>query len=231
MRAMTARRARPATRPLALTALVLSAIACRAAKEQEGALGEDAAAHAPSLESAVAGLLASADLPAAVAELQLDAASFPAVLVPPYERLYPAYAAAFTAAAPAFLAELRRHTTAKDPVITVRRHYAGDAAISLALGRVRWAQPVQSESWLVSLGGALVDTAWVSHRGRWYILLGLDEAALAALAAQPACAAAARLAGRPGACSDAVWMALDGALRGEADRTARACDRAVHLCH
>ena len=225
-----------------LAALLLAGAACRASKEPGAATG-DAAPHAPSLESAVASLLASPDLPAAVVALQLDPATFAAVLVPPFESLHTAYAAAFTAAAPALTAELRRLAPANAagsaapvlPAITVRRHYAGDVAISLAQGRVRWAQPVQSESWLVSLGGTLVDTVWVSHRGRWFVLLGLDEAMRAALASRtsptPDCAAAALLAGRPGACSDAIWMALDGALRGQDDRVARACDRAVHLCH
>lgn len=228
-----------ATLRAALSALLLLApVACRASRE--GGSAEDAAPHAPSLESAVATLLASPELPAAVAELQLDPAAFTAVLVPPFEHLHTAYAAAFSAAAPAFTAELRRlaeasRATPAAPAISVRRHYAGDATLSLAQGRVRWAQPVQSESWLVSLGGSLVDTVWVSHRGRWFVLLGLDEAMRAALAsrtpAAPGCATAASLAGRPGACSDAIWMALDGALRGQDDRVARACDRAVHLCH
>jgi len=234
-----------------LAALLLAGAACRASKEQGASTG-DAAPHAPSLESAVATLLASPDLAAAVTALQLDPAAFAAVLVPPFESLHTAYAAAFTAAAPALTAELRRLAPAKAagsagsaapalPAITVRRHYAGDVAISLAQGRVRWAQPVQSESWLVRLGGTLVDTVWVSHRGRWFVLLGLDEAMRAALASRtprtsltsgtPDCAAAALLAGRPGACSDAIWMALDGALRGQDDRVSRACDRAVHLCH
>jgi hypothetical protein len=229
---------------VALLLLLLVAAACRPSQEPSGAAPGsgtgDAAPHAPSLESAVATLLAAPELPAAVAELQLDPAAFAAVLVPPFEHLHTSYAAAFTAAAPAFTAELRRLAAANGagsaaPSITVRRHYAGDAAISLAQGRVRWAQPVQSESWLVSLGDTLVDTVWVSHRGRWFVLLGLDEAMRAALASRtsgaPDCAAAALLAGRPGACSDAIWMALDGALRGQDDRIARACDRAIHLCH
>lgn len=214
-------------------ALGLAACGDRRAPEQTAPASAPPAA-APSLESAVAALLASSDLAAAVDELKLPPAGFDAVLVPSYHRLFAAYLAKYNDEADALVPELARlRAAAKEggPAIAVRRHYAGDPEISLAQGRVRWAQPVQSESWRVSIGDAPLDAVWVSYAGRWYLLLGLDEAALSALAAMaPQCAAAARLAGAPGPCSDAAWMAIDGALREDADRVARACDRAAHLC-
>lgn len=226
----------PVTRATAAFAgaLTVALAACgdRGGSEPAAPQGERPTA-APSLESAVAQLLAAPDLAAAVADLQLRPASFDAVLAPPYRRLFAAYLAKYNDEADALVAELQRQraSDAGTPAIAVRRHYAGDPAISLAQGRVRWAQPVQAESWVVSIDGAPLDAVWVSHRGRWHLLLGLDEAALSALAAiNPSCARAARLAGAPGPCSDAAWMAIDGALRDDADRVARACDRAAHLC-
>lgn len=216
-----------------LTCALVAACSSRAAPEQ--AAPDDARpGGAPSLESAVAALLSAADLDLAVNELKLHPESFDAVLVPPYRRLFTPYLAKYSAEADDLVALLRRLIAAArgaPPAIAVRRHYAGDPEISLAQGRVRWAQPVQAESWVVSIDGTPLDAVWVSHRGHWYLLLGLDEAALSALAAvNPSCARAARLAGAPGPCSDAAWMAIDGALRDDADRVARACDRAVHLC-
>jgi hypothetical protein len=72
---------------------------------------------------------------------------------------------------------------------------------------------------------------WVAHGERWFALLGLDDAALDALAAFDAsCAEHARRAGRAGGCSDASWMAIDAALAGDAERLARACARAQTFC-
>lgn len=215
-----------------LTCALVAACSSRATPEQ-AAPGDARPGGAPSLESAVAALLSAADLDLAVNELKLPPESFDAVVVPPYRRLFTPYLAKYNGEADALVAELQRQraSDAGTPAIAVRRHYAGDPAISLAQGRVRWAQPVQAESWVVSIDGAPLDAVWVSHRGRWHLLLGLDEAALSALAAiNPSCARAARLAGAPGPCSDAAWMAIDGALRDDADRVARACDRAAHLC-
>lgn len=216
-----------------VVAIAALSLGCRdPGTAEQPAPGEARPAAAPSLESEVARLLAAPDLPAALHGLKLPPDGFDAMLVPPYRSLFSSYAAKFNDEAAALAVELRRLTASSPaPAIKVRRHYAGDPALPLAQGRVRWAQPVQSESWVVALGEAQLDAVWVSHRGRWYLLLGLDEAALSALAAiDPSCARAARLAGAPGPCSDAAWMAIDGALRDDADRVTRACDRAAHLC-
>lgn len=219
-----------------LAALAAASLAAAACREPATPAADAARAQpAPSLETTVAHLLAELDLEAAVAALQLPLAAFVDVLTTPYDRFHPAYAARFTAAASAFAASLRalveRGASGAPPVITVRRHYAGDAALSLSQARLRWALPVQAPSWLVTVDGAPLDTVWVSHAGRWYVLLGLDDAARAPLAAQaPTCAAATAFAGRAGPCSDAAWMALDAAMRGDAERVARACGRVEHHC-
>jgi hypothetical protein len=181
------------------------------------------------LAGAVAALLTASDLERAIADLHLDREAFARVLVAPYHRLYAEYSARFATEAPQWLNALRRHS--REPVIAVRRHYGGDVTLSPAQARLRWALPVQAESWLVELDGALLDTVWVADRGRWYPLLGLDTATLELLnAAAPGCSTAARLAGQPGVCSDAVWMATDAALRRHGERTQRACARAVQFC-
>ena len=205
------------------------------------AADQAAAAAQASLTAAVTALFAAPadEQQRAVAQLKLDPLAFSDVLTAPYDLQYSAYDARFTAAAPAFAAELRRLAAAPAasaaapaaPTITVRRHYAGDRTLSLEQARLRWALPVQAESWLVERGGVLLDAVWVRHRGRWFTLMGLDAAVLQLLAtAAPECAAAARRAGPPGVCSDATWMALDAAMRGVDDRVARACERAVHFC-
>ncbi len=208
------------------------------------AADQAAAAAQASLTAAVTALLAAPadEQQRAVARLKLDPLAFSDVLTAPYDLQYSAYDARFTAAAPAFAAELRRLAAAPAasaaapaapaaPAITVRRHYAGDRTLSLEQARLRWALPVQAESWLVERGGVLLDAVWVRHRGRWFTLMGLDAAVLQLLAtAAPECAAAARRAGPPGVCSDATWMALDAAMRGVDDRVARACERALHFC-
>lgn len=222
---------------LALALAALSLAGCRD-RQPAGAPAADPdprSRTAPGLPAAVTALLASRGREAAVAELALDPSAFAAVLASPYDRLHAAYAARFAAAAPAFAAALGRLAEAGPagaaPVITVRRHYGGDDALSLAQARLRWALPVQASSWVVTVDGAPVDTVWVNHRGRWSILLGLDEASRAPLAAlAPACDAAVALAGRPGPCSDAAWAALDGALRGNANRVTSACARAERHC-
>ncbi|MBK7536576.1 MAG: hypothetical protein IPI49_14630 [Myxococcales bacterium] len=218
-----------ATLVTTLAALV-TALACHdaAAPSRDHA----PATKAPALRAAVTALLDEPTLERAVASLRVSEAGFARAVVPSYRGLYAAYTRAFAAAAPGLAAELGA-ARARGPVATVveRRHYAGDASLSLAQARTRWAQPLQSESWLVEISGHLVDTVWVQEGAQWRILLGLDEAALAVLtAAAPACGAAALHAGAPGPCSDAVWSALDGALRGRAELVERACARAQAQC-
>jgi hypothetical protein len=209
--------------------LCLLLIACR---DSPPASAPPPSPGAASLSRAVAALLATADLDRAVATMALDRDAFARVLVAPYRRLHAAYAGHFATEAPSFAAELQALAPrGSSPKIRIRRHYAGDATLSLPQGRVRWALPVQAESWLVELDGKVIDTVWVRDHDRWYLLLGLDEAALEVLAAAaPACASVARRAGAVGVCNDAVWVALDAALRDEPERLARACDRASHFC-
>lgn len=209
--------------------LAVAAAACKATPPQE----RGPAARSPALRARVVELLAEPQLARAVQSLRLDEDGFARLVVPSYRGLYPAYARAFAAAAPALVAELQaaREAAGGAPEVRERRHYSGDATLSAAQARTRWAQPVQSESWLVELDGKLVDTVWVRDGAQWRSLLGTDRAALDVLAAAaPTCAAAAERAGAPGPCSDAVWAALDGALRGKPEVVARSCERAQALC-
>lgn len=202
------------------------------------------AREAPALRAFVAALAMRPDLERAVTELALDEAGFARAVVPSYRGLFAAYARHSGLAARALAAELAdaRAATPPDargatppgaapPTMSVRerRHYSGDPTLSPAQARTRWAQPVQSESWLVEVNGHLLDTVWVSDRGRWRSLHGLSEAALAQLEVRE-CAAAVATAGAPGPCSDAAWGALDATLRGASEAAARACARAQVVC-
>ncbi len=227
------------SRACLLPLLCASLLACRSAEQRTSIADDDPPPAAPSLETFTAELLAlpSPALERKLTALQLDAQTFGEVIAAPYDRLYSAYAARFSAAVPAFAAELRAFSAPAPaptaaPALTVRRHYADDTALSLSQRRLRWALPVQAESWVVARGEVTLDAVWLTRRGRWFLLLGLDEAARAALAAAaPDCAALAVAAGRAGVCSDAIWVAQDAALRDDAERLIRACQRAVHFCH
>lgn len=170
------------------------------------------------------------DLQAALADWRLPPASFARVVAPTYRRLYEGY----LAAQPHHTRRLALALTAAggpSAAVAEARHWADDPALSLAQARTRWAQPLQAVSWRVSLGGAAIDAVWVEDGGRFYLLDGIDDAALALLAkVAPDCATAARRAGRPGPCSDAVWGAVDGALRDRPEVVQRSCARALALC-
>lgn len=216
-----------------LPLLCASLLACRSSEQRSSTPDDARTPAAPSLETFTAALLAlpSPALEQELASLQLDAQTFGEVIAAPYDRLHSAYAVRFSDAVPAFAAELRHLAAAAPAALTVRRHYADSPSLSLSQRRLRWALPVQAESWVVSRGDATLDAVWLTRRGRWFLLLGLDEAARAALAAAaPDCAAHAAKAGGSGACSDAVWVAQDAALRDDAERLTRACQRAAHFC-
>ncbi len=186
--------------------------------------------QSPALRAAIEELLRAADLQAALADWRLPPASFARVVAPTYHRLYEGY----LAAQPLHTRRLALALAAAggpSAAVVEARHWANDPALSLAQARTRWAQPLQAVSWRVSLGGTAIDAVWVEDAGRFYLLDGVDDAALALLAkAAPDCAAAAAAAGRPGRCSDAVWGAVDGALRDRPEAVQRSCARVLALC-
>ncbi|MEZ4363869.1 MAG: hypothetical protein R3B48_27085 [Kofleriaceae bacterium] len=226
--------ARPTLAPgLVVLALAVAGLACERARPPDAASAErdGPPSRAPALEAAVARLLPSADLAGAVAELALPPRAFAEVVAPTYRGLYERYRARFPVAAAELAAQLQRVTASGPPVLHARRHYGGDATLSLAHARLRWALPVQAESWVVEADGVVLDAVWVRHQERWFALLGLEEAARAPLADRDAvCATLVERAGRAGACSDAAWMAIDAALAEDAARVARACARVAHFC-
>lgn len=186
--------------------------------------------QSPALRAALEQLLRAEDLPTALAQWRLPPASFARVVAPTYRRLYEGY----LTAQPQHTRRLALALAAAggpSAAVAEARHWADDPALSLAQARTRWAQPLQAVSWRVSLGGTAIEAVWVEDGGRFYLLDGIDDAALALLAQKaPACAAAAKRAGRPGPCSDAVWGAVDGALRDRPEVVQRSCARALVLC-
>lgn len=224
---------------VALLALALAVWACQPtppAGPSEGP-SEDRSdgrvTRSPALRAAVTALLRAPEeeaLEAALATWWLPRASFARVVAPSHHRLYEGY-----------LAEKPRHArrlalalaSARTPTaaVTEARHWAQDPALSLAQARTRWAQPLQAVSWRISVGGTAIDAVWVEDGGRFYLLEGIDDAALALVGqTSPTCAAVARRAGRPGPCSDAVWGAVDAALRDRPEALERSCARALGLC-
>lgn len=187
----------------------------------------------PTLRAAIAELLRSPDLGAQLEKWRLPRASFERLVVPSYHRLYQGYLAQEPQHARRLAAALANVAgpEAKAAEVSQTRHWADDPALSPAQARTRWSQPVQAVSWRVAIGGAAIDAVWVEDGGRFYLLDGIDDAALALLAqAAPDCAKVAKRAGRPGPCSDAVWGAVDGALRDRPEVVQRSCARALVLC-
>lgn len=186
--------------------------------------------RSPALRAAIHELLRAPDLEAALATWRLPRAAFARVVAPSHHRLYEGY----VLEQPRHARRLARAlASARTPTaaVTEARHWAQDPVLSPAQARTRWAQPLQAVSWRISVGDTAIDAVWVEDGGRFYLLDGIDDAALALLAqSSPPCAAAARRAGRPGPCSDAVWGAVDGALHDRPQGIARSCARALVLC-
>ena len=138
----------------------------------------------------------------------LDRASFDRLIVVPFRAAYDGYVAHFAD----HIAQLGASI---GPSPSVRRHFAGDKALSPSQARLRWTVPVMYPSYVVDG----IDTVFVRIDGHWRVLAGLDDAVLdRARALDPSCAA--RLAG---AVTDLTWMIADAALRADPQQFARAC--------
>lgn len=143
---------------------------------------------------------------------KLDRARFDRIVVVPFRAAYDGYSSHFAQ----HVGELATTIPAQP---TVRRHFAGDPALSPSQGRLRWVLPVMYPS-LVATG---VDTVFVHVDGNWYALAGLDDAVLdRARALDSACGQ--RLAGPV---TDIGWEIADAALRDDRDRFAHACKLAA----
>jgi hypothetical protein len=149
---------------------------------------------------------------AEIATWHLDRATFDRIVVVPFRDAYDGYSAQFAE----HVAELAASVPASP---SVRRHFAGDKALSTSQGRLRWVLPVMYPSYVVDG----IDTVFLRVEDHWYVLAGLDDAVLArARALDPSCAT--RLAGPV---TDLTWMIADAALRGDRERLARACKLAA----
>lgn len=163
-----------------------------------------------------------------VASWKLDRAAWDRLVVEPYrgEAPYAGYARAFDAAVPVLAAQLRA-----GGVVTTRAHYAGDPRNTPGQARARWAVPVQYPSQVAMVAGVPLDAVFdVARDGTLHAIVGIDVLLHAAAAAlDPACADVLDHA-RDGTCFQSCWVIAEAALRGERERFARACARAVGLC-
>lgn len=146
-----------------------------------------------------------------IATWHLDRPSFDRIVVLPFRDAYDGYTAHFAE----HVGELATSLPAQP---AVRRHFAGDKALSPSQARLRWTLPVMYPSYVVDG----IDTVFVRIDDHWRVLAGLDDAMLdRARALDPSCAA--RLAGPV---TDFTWMIADAAMRADPARFARACQLA-----
>jgi len=169
---------------------------------------------------------AQTDRVASIERWRLDEAAWNRIVVAPFRTLYAAYAARFAQAAPRVLAAIPAHGA-----IHVRRHYAGDAALTRAQGRTRWALPVLYPSMVADVDGAMLDAVFVYDGDGWRVLAGIDDALLAAVhELDPACANELAKAGATGHCTEVGADLADAALRGDTPRFQHGCALAATLC-
>ena len=142
---------------------------------------------------------------------KLDRATFDQIVVDPFRSLYDDYA--------------REPLPVLTGPIEVRKHFAGDPALSPSQTRLRWALPVMYPAY-VAQGAVFVEV-----KGEWRTITGLDEAMLARIRTLDAtCAARLATAGPRGTCTDAAWAIADAGLRGDSARFTRACQLAASSC-
>ena len=156
---------------------------------------------------------------------KLDEAAWRQLVVDPYRDLYADYARAFEVTAPALRAQL-----AKPGPLVMRKHFAGDPALTPDQMVTRWALPVLFDSRLATKAGAPLDAVFVRTGEGWRAIVGLDGIVRTRIATlDPGCAA---LVGRtePTACRQIGWEIANAALRTERERFTRVCALARSLC-
>ena len=161
-----------------------------------------------------------------VASWLLDDASWQRTIVEPFRGLYTDYARGFDAATAPLAAQL-----AHAGKITARRHYAGDARLTMSQARLRWMLPVMYPSAVAELDGVPIDTVFVFDGTHWRVLAGLDALQLArARAIDPGCGALLAKAGPTGRCTEIGYVVAAAAMKDDRERFAHACAMAATLC-
>ena len=113
----------------------------------------------------------------------------------------------------------------------MRKHLAGDPALTPSQGRLRWVVPVLYPSMVADLDGKPIDTVFVRDGSHWRALAGLDDEVLArARALDITCGDRLATAGPPTPCTQIAWVVADAAMRGQAERFAHACKLATASC-
>jgi hypothetical protein len=174
----------------------------------------------PGLDGLRAHLAAARRSPAAaVSSWLMPEPAWRASVTEAYLAHWPDYAAAFSSRRAALVEALRGYVDAP-----TRPQYADDPALSAGQIHLRWALPSGSPG---SIAPGL-DVVFV-HDGRaWRALVDLDDLITRAAAATPGCDRA-YMALTPKECADWAWAIADGALRGAAASTARACTQSLAL--
>ncbi|MCW5808881.1 MAG: hypothetical protein KIT31_41400 [Deltaproteobacteria bacterium] len=161
---------------------------------------------------------------------RLDEAAWRRIVVEPYRGLYADYARDFERAVPGLVQQL-----AAGGAIADREHFAGDPELTRDQAVARWAVPPLFPSRVATIGGAPLDAVMLRDGGRWRAIVGLGAVVHGKVEAiDPPCAALFAVA-RPHrdlakTCRDATWAIADAAVRGDRDRTLRACKLADTVC-
>ncbi len=158
---------------------------------------------------------------------KLDRAAWDALVVPPFSRLYDAYARGFDDRVELLTDDL------STGAITTRPHFAGDAQQTIHQAWLRWALPTLYPSLVVQVGGAPLDTVFVDDHGHWRSLAGLDTAIEDAVREADTTHTCARWlvhVARTKPCADVDWAIADAALRTDSVAFARACGLAATMC-
>jgi predicted transcriptional regulator len=152
-------------------------------------------------------------------------ATWDRTIVSPWKSLYRDYIASYaTAEHP-----IQDALASLDPV-AVRRHYAGDRALTIGEARLRWALPVQYPSMVATIGGRELDAVFV-YDGQWRALLGLDAIVMEHVRAVDAsCAANLDRIEPLGHCNEIGFVVAAAALRGGGPELVRACHMAAAMC-
>ncbi len=161
----------------------------------------------------------------AIASWRLPEASWDRTIVSPWKSLYGEYIAGYAVAEH----PIQDALASLDPV-AVRRHYAGDRALTIGEARLRWALPVQYPSMVATIGGRELDAVFI-YDGQWRALLGVDALVMARVRALDAsCAANLDRIGPLGHCNEIGFVVAAAALRGGGPELTRACHMAASMC-
>ncbi len=154
----------------------------------------------------------------------MDRATWNRIVVPPFTALYDDHHREFEQARVKLV-----RVKATGPRET-RRHFAGDAALTLGQARARWLLPPLFPSQVAVTNNEPIDVVFVPDGDRWYVLTGIDRILRAQVdRLDPACGALID-EGDSKVCRDAAFAVATAALRTDPTRFQHACAIAKTAC-